>query len=176
MIAKSTIDNRQPEIRQRSGFTLVELLLALAISAMLLAALGAAFNASAMNYRENEKIFKTINNARQALFRMTRQLRTANGVDPSAPNNECTLMTDGNEDITYRFNNADGKLYLVTNDDLLDDDYVLCENVTAMTCTKNAVLEDTTWVVKSVQISITVSCDDMERTIAAAAVVRRNLN
>ena len=165
MVAKSKINSR-------FGFTLVELLLALAISAMLLAAVATAFNASAMNYRENEKIFKTINNARQALFRMTTQLRTADAVDPNAPSNECTLLTPAGENITYRYDSTDSKLYLDTN----GNSYVLCENVTAMTCTKNAVLEDTLLKVKSVQISLTVACDDRERTIAAAAVVRRNLN
>ena len=169
MIAKSRINNH-------FGFTLVELLLALAISAMLLVAVSVAFNASAMNYRENEEIFKTINNARQALFRMTSQLRTADAVDPNAPSNECTLITASVENITYRFNSGDSKLYLVTNDDPSDSDYVLCENVTAMTCTKNAVFEDPIWKVKSVQISLTVSSGDMTRTLAAAAVVRRNLN
>ena len=139
---------------------------------MLLAAVAAAFHASAINYRENEEIFRTINNARQALFRMTSQLRTADAVDPCAPNNECTLVTPSSENITYRYNSGDNKLYLDTN----GNSYVLCEYVTAMTCTKNAVLDDTIWKVKSVQISITVACGDMERTIAAAAVVRRNLN
>jgi prepilin-type N-terminal cleavage/methylation domain-containing protein len=169
MIAKSKINNW-------SGFTLVELLLALAISTMLLTAVGVAFNASAVNYRENEEIFKTVNSARQALFRITSQLRTADAVDPNAPSNECTLITAGGEDITYRFDSGDRKLYLVTNDDLSDSDYVLCENVTTMTCTKNAVLEDSQVKVKSVQVSLTVSSGDMDRTIAAAAVVRRNLN
>jgi prepilin-type N-terminal cleavage/methylation domain-containing protein len=172
MTAKSTIDNRQPKIKPRSGFTLVELLLALAISAMLLTAIGAAFNASAVNYRENEKMFKTINNARQALVRMTRQLRTANMVDPDAPSNECSFFTSAGENLTYEYRSADNKLYLITNSDA--QEYVLCENVTAMSFSK--ALTDEGDDCKSVQISITVSCDDMERTIAAAAVVRRNLN
>ena len=169
------IGHRPSAIGNRCGFTMVELLLALAIAAMLLAAVAVAFNASAVSYRENEEIFKTINSARQALFRMTSQLRTASAVDPNAPSNECTLITAGGEDITYRYNSGDGKLYLVTNDDLSDGDYVLCDRVTAMTCTKNAVLEDSQVKVKSVQISMTVSNGDMERTMAAAAVVRRNL-
>ena len=155
-----------------AGFTLVELLLALAISAMLLAALGVAFNASAVNYRENEEIFKTINHARQALFRMTSQLRTADAVDPSAPSNECSFFTSAGEDLTYEFRNADHKLYLITNSDA--QEYVLCDNVTAMTFGRT--LTDEGDDCKSVQISITVSSGDMERTIAAAAVVRRNLD
>lgn len=156
--------------RYKTGFTLVELLLALAISAMLLAAVGAAFNASAMNYRENEETFKTINNARQALFRMTSQLRTADAVDPADPNNECSFITSAAEDVTYRFNSADNKLYLDTN----GNSYVLCDNVTAMSFTR--ILTDDGLDCKSVQISMTVACGDMTRTLAAAAVVRRNLN
>ena len=162
--------------RQRTGFTIVELLLALAIGSMLLAAIAIAFSASIINYRENEDIFKTVNSARQALFRMTSQLRTANAVDPNSPNNECTLITASGDDITYRYNNGDNKLYLITNDDLSDSDYVLCDNVTAMTCTKNSVLEDMQIKVKSVQISITVAIGNLQRTVSTAAVIRRNLN
>lgn len=159
--------------RMWSGFTLVELLLALAISAMLLTAIGVAFNASALNYQENEKIFKTINNARQALFRMTTQLRTANMVKPD-PNvsNECSFFTSAGEDLTYQFRSADNKLYLITNSD--GQEYVLCDNVQAMNFSKT--LTDEGDDCKCVQISITVAFDNMERTLAAAAVVRRNLN
>jgi len=162
--------------RHKTGFTIVELLLAIAIAGMLLVAVAVAFNASATNYRENEEIFRTINTARQALTRMTSQLRTADGVDHTAPANECTLMTADGKDITYRYDSGQGVLYLVTNYDLTDSDYVLCENVTAMTCTKTAVVEASQTVVKSVQISITVTSGDAQRTVSAAAVIRRNLN
>ena len=191
---KSTIENPQSKIcrsfagaqdacarrpattagRVLGAFTLVELLLALAIAGMLLAAVAVAFNASAINCRENEEIFKTINNARQAMFRMTTQLRTADPVDPCAPNNECSLITAGGEDITYRYDSGAKKLYLVTNSD--GQQHVLCDNVTAMTCTKNSVVEDTELKVKSVQISMTVASGDMQRTVSTAAVIRRNLN
>jgi prepilin-type N-terminal cleavage/methylation domain-containing protein len=107
------------------AFTIVEMLLALAITALLLAAVTTAFNASLTNYQQNEDIFKTINKARQALFRITTQLRTASAVEPNAPANECSLITADSNDITYRYDGADNKLYLVTNDDLFDSDYVL---------------------------------------------------
>jgi prepilin-type N-terminal cleavage/methylation domain-containing protein len=163
-------------IKYKSGFTLAELLVSLAIAAILLVAVAVAFQASAINYQRNEEIFRVINSARQALFRMTSQLRTANAVDPNAPSNECTLITAAGENITYRYNSGDNKLYLVTNDDLTDSDYVLCDNVTAMSCTKTWVVEDTVIKVKNVQISITVASDDVEKTISAAAVIRRNMN
>jgi len=162
--------------RCKTGFTIAEILLALAIAGILLAAVATAFNASAINFRENEEIFRVVNNARQALFRMTTQIRTADAVDPNAPANECSFITAAGEDLTYRYNAADKKLYLITNGDLSDPDYVLCDNVSALTCTKNSVLEDSTVKVKSVQISMTVGFGDLQRTVSTAAVVRRNLN
>ncbi len=160
--------------KYKTGFTIAELLIALAISAMLLVAVAFAFNASAVNYQENEDIFRTINNVRQALFRMTSQLRTANAVDSTAPNNECSFITAANEDITYQFRIAENKLYLITNVD--SNEYVLCDNVTAMTFTKTSVIEDTLIKVKSVQISMTVVSGNVQKTISAAAAIRRNLN
>ena len=163
------------DARYENGFTIAELLIALAITGLLLVAVAVAFNASITNYRENEDIFKTINTARQALLRITSQLRTADAVDPCTPNNECTLITAGRDDITYRYNNGDSKLYLITNDDLSDSDYVLCDNITAMTFTKNTATEDAVVYVKSVQISMTVISGNVQRTVSAAAAVRRNL-
>ena len=154
-----------------TGFTIAELLIALAITAILLAAVAVAFNASITNYRENEDIFKTINSARQALSRITSQLRTANAADPNSPDNECSLITADGNDITYRYNNGDPNLYLITN----GSSYVLCDNVTAMTFTKNTATEDAMVYVKSVQISMTVVSGNVQRTLSAAAVIRRNL-
>jgi len=161
-------------IKYKTGFTIAELLISLAISAMLLVAVAVAFNASSVNYQENEDIFKTINNARQALFRMTSQLRTANAVDSAAPNNECSFITAAGEDITYQFRAADNKLYLITNSDA--QEYVLCDGVTAMTFTKTSVVVDTVIIVKSVQISMTVVSGNVQKTISTAAAIRRNLN
>ena len=160
----------------RRGFTIVELLVGLAITGFLLAAVVAAFNASAISYRENEDIFRAINIARGGLSRMTAQIRTADAVDVNSPANECTLLTSGGEDITYRYDSTDDTLYLVTNDDLDDDDFVLCEDVTAMTFTRNTASAGALVYVKSVQMSMTVTSGNVQKTVAAAAVVRRNLN
>jgi prepilin-type N-terminal cleavage/methylation domain-containing protein len=177
MIFDFMIDRIMKNKKYKPGFTIAELLVALAIAAMLLAAIAVAFNASAANYQENEDIFKAVNSARQALFRITSQLRTATTVDPNAPSNECTFITGAGENITYQYNNGDGKLYLITNDDLSDSDYVLCDNVTAMNCTKTTGIDDNGWIiVKSVQISLTVASDDVQKTISAAAAIRRNLD
>ena len=162
--------------KQKHGFTVAELLVALAISGFLLAAVAFAFQSSIVNYTQNEDIFKSINSSRQALFRITTQLRTAEAVDPNTPANQCTFLTPANESITYDYRSADNKLYLITNSD--SSEYVLCENVTAMTFTKDTFVdaEDGFTKVKSVQVSMTVKNGDIEKTISAASVIRRNLN
>jgi len=152
-----------------AGFTIAELLVALAVTGLLLAAVAVAFNSSVINYRENEDIFKTMNSARQALLRMTNDLRTANAVDPCSPANECALQNSSDEFMTYRYSGADQKLYL----DYDGNSYVLCDNVTAMTFERNTAGSPT--YVTSVQLSITVSSGNIERRVCAAAVVRRNL-
>ena len=160
-------------INNKKGFTIAELLISLAISAILLAAVAFAFQSSITNYSENEDIFKTINSARQALCRITTQLRTADFLDPCSPENQCSFYTPEHELITYDYRSADQKLYLVSG----GKDYLLCENVTAMTFTKDTFIHDVFGPsVKSVQISMTVQNGDVTNTISAASVIRRNLN
>ena len=169
--------------KSTAGFTIAELLIALAVMGILLAAVAVAFNASFTNYRENEDIFKSINKARQALARMTTQIRTAGcmfsgsfmAVSTVDPNNRCSLYTTTGigecEYITYEYRSADNKLYLITNSD--GHEYVLCDNVKAMSFIKTLTADGSE--VKSVQISMTVASGDTQRTISAAAVIRRNL-
>ena len=158
--------------KSAAAFTMAELLIALAITGLLLAAVAVAFNASIINYRENEDIFKTINSARQALVRITSQIRTGL-VDPCDISSEdrCKLLCADGSEITYRYDNGDNKLYL--HDHSTATDYVLCKNVTAMTFKKDN--GTPTGDVKNVQISMTVTSGDIERTVSAAAVVRKIL-
>lgn len=162
------------QVRYKKGFTIVELIIALAISSILLAAVAFAFQSSIMNYSENENIFKTINSARQALCRITTQLRTADIVDPNTPSNQCSFYTPAHELITYDYRSAENKLYLVTG----GNEYILCENVTAMTfdVSDTFIDEDNYIRVRSVQISMTVKNGEIENKISAAAVIRRNLD
>ena len=157
--------------KKSDAFTLVELLLGLAITVVLMVAVAAALNASVTNYKTNEDIYKAMNGARQAMTRMTSQLRTGYWVDPSAPGNQCSFKTAANEDITYEFRSADNKLYLITNAN--GNEYVLCDNVTAATFTKTQTEDGTDC--KSVQISMTVTIGSISQSLSAASVIRRNL-
>lgn len=157
--------------RYPRGFTIVEMLVALAITAILLTAIAVAFNASIINYNENQKIFKAINMARQALSRITTQVRTGM-VDPNniSDQTRCKVLCADGSTVTYRYESGQHKLYLNTS----GVDHLLCDNVTAMTFKKDN--GTPTGDVKSVQISMTLVSGDVQQTVAAAAVVRKVLN
>jgi prepilin-type N-terminal cleavage/methylation domain-containing protein len=152
--------------RHNHGFTIVELLIALAITGILL-----AFNASIINYTENQNIFKAINGARQALSRITTQVRTGL-VDPNniSDQTRCKVLCADGSTVTYRYESGEQKLYLNTS----GVDHLLCDNVAAMTFKKDN--GTPTGDVKSVQISMTVVSGDVRQTVSAAAVVRKVLN
>jgi len=173
--ASLAMTSRQITRNKALGFSIIELLIALAMAGLLLTAVAVAFDASANSSRENQELFKIVSPTRAALFRITSQLRTAVAVDPNTATNQCSLITATGEDLTYQYKSGDGKLYLVTNDDSTDPDYVMCENITNMAFTKIIASRDGQTYVKSVQISITVSLGNNSRTIASAAVIRKNL-
>jgi prepilin-type N-terminal cleavage/methylation domain-containing protein len=167
------MENQKSHTRNRTsgrGFTIIECLISLAITAVLMVSLGVAFNASITNYRENEQMFRTINSARQALTRITSQLRTGHYVDPAAPTSECSFFTDANDNLTYEFRSEDKKLYLITNSD--GHEYTLCDHVSAASFIKTP---DGHGDCKSVQVSLTIENGGRQRSLAAAAVIRRNL-
>ena len=166
---KNTKCNRTNyKCKRLAGFTFVEILVSLLVTAMLVTAVAIAFNASIMNYNANEDIFKAVNKARQALTMITTQLRTAKAVQTDSPSNECTFISAADEDITYQFNPSQNKLYMIKNG---IGTYLLCDDVTNMTFTRNIGGS----YVKSVQISMTVASGDVQETFSAAVVIRKNL-
>ena len=154
------------------GFTMAELLISLVIMGMLLAAVATALNASIINYNENEKIFKHMNTARQALVRMTTQIRSGL-VDPNNIANEqqCDVICSDVSHVRYHYDAVNDQLLLY--DYATAQDYLLCDNVTALTFKKDN--STTSGDVESVRISITVSDGTMEQKLSAAAVVRKVL-
>jgi prepilin-type N-terminal cleavage/methylation domain-containing protein len=165
-----------------AGFTLIEIMIALALLAMLMAAVGAAVHASMTNYRENEEMFRAMSTARQALMRITTDLRTASEVSSLDPAGQCTIDLDGdaehngtaNWDITYQFDSAANTLNFIqyNADGTVYASNVLCRNVTGMTFTRTPATGDSA---RSVRISMTVTAGDHAQTVSTAAVIRRNL-
>lgn len=156
---------------KKYGFTIAEMLVALAVMGILLTAVAVAFNASATNYNENQDMFNATNAGRQAMMRMTTQLRTASAVAPTEANTQCSLVTADNQSVRFRYDSTAHVLYLSYLDagSNITSSYALCRNVTEMTFNRTVV----SGVVKSVQMSMTVTVGNNSQTIASAVVLRK---
>ena len=157
--------------KSRFGFTIVEILIALVILALLLTAVAVALQASVINYRENEDMFKAMNAARQVLCRITTEVRTAQevyivGETPQ----QCSMRTADGSVIRYQYDPDTDELSLETG----GNSYLACENISDMTFVRSTVVGDPTRV-RNVQISMTVTVGGVSQTVCTAAVVRRNL-
>ena len=157
------------------GFTLVEIIISLAIAAMVLTAAAIAFDACITNYQVNKDISESVIKANQVLSRMVSDLRCATAVMTSEPNSQCTMITAAGDDITYRFEPSEGRLYLVENH-VPPTSHILCEGVSS------AVFDRTTAVdelgaayVKDVRILLTVGQGNSAQKACAAVAIRRNL-
>jgi prepilin-type N-terminal cleavage/methylation domain-containing protein len=153
----------------QSAFTLIEVLLSLAILGILLAALGTAFNASAMNYRENRNLSEAMNTARMATDKMVTLIRTGQPDPTDTAANTCRLVTADGTDMTFSYNSTQKKLYCVIG----GANHVLCDNVTAMTFSKT--LSGDADCVTRVLMSMTVQVGDVSKTVTSAVLVRKNL-
>ncbi|GEM_PF-1536755 len=174
--------------RKKTAFTLIEILVSLAITAILLSAVAMVFSASLVNYQENQRLYESSITARQAMERMTSQLRTAIWVDPYAPDDECDFITHldgdhshGREDIgcehcrhfAYSFDSENNRLVLLDIDN--DTDHILCENVTGIKFRRETATQEDEVYVRSVQIKMTVGEGSASQTLTGAAVVRKEL-
>ena len=159
-------------LNHHSGFTLVELLMALAISALLLSGLGIAFSASMTSYTVNKETYNGLNNARLGLSRMVSELRTGYWVDPNAGLSQCNFYTADGHDIGYDYRSEDKTLYIVTHDD--NSEYVLCRDVESATFTK--IPTEDSGDCQSVHIDLTVSSGSVQQTFSQSVAIRRNLD
>ena len=166
------------------GFTIAEMLVALAVMALLLTAVAVAFNAAVINYTENSEIFNAINTGRQAMLRMTNQFRTAGSVTAEGISrwsdepftDRCSFTPcDSNLPFSGQFRyyatgdatHIPKSIYVKSN----GNDYLLCDHVSAMTFSR----QPTTGTVTSVQMSMTVTVGDNSQTVAGAVVLRKAL-
>ena len=174
--------------KTQTGFTMVEVLISLTILATLMTAVAFAFDAAVTNYQTNKGIYETVNTGRQALLRITNDLRTANIValetdDSPNQNSQISLFTRNGDNITYRFDNTDNILYY--DDNTGGNSYALCNRVTAATFnrTEHQIDRDngaggveTIPAVRDVRIVLTLTDEtgNISQTLAAATLIRKN--
>jgi type II secretory pathway pseudopilin PulG len=166
---------------RRLGLSLVEVMVSLAITATLLTAAAAAFNASSNVIQTNDEFFRATQAARISLHQIITQVRRGS-VNTASTSTSLRLITaaqddgSGEDDVTYSFVPAENKLKLITNDDPADPDYTLASNVDNITFEVETG-EDYTHApcVTRVTVAVTVKVGDNVVTLSGAACPRRNL-
>jgi len=163
--------------RSCPGFSLVEVMISLAISAMLLAAVAAAFSASTAAVENNDQFFRASQSARVALNLMLTEIRRCNAVNvPSAT--RIDMITADLQDLsfvyTYDSTRQTGKLMLIKND--TGAQYTLADHVAAMTFANDTALGagNVTYVAR-VAIAMNVENKDNQVRLAGSAAPRRVL-
>jgi len=119
--------------KSRRGLSLAEVMISLAISAMLLTAVAAAFTASSDAIDVNDQFFRASQAARVSMTQILTEIRRANAVGIPANNATLSMITHDGKDRTYKYFPTESKLKLITNDVLTDPDYTLASNCTSTT-------------------------------------------
>ena len=115
-------------VRGRRGMSIIEVLISLAIVAMLLTAVAAAFSSSAQIIETNDQFFRASQAARVSLNQILTEVRRSHAV--SAPTSgRIDMMTFDMKDRSYVYDPAAKTLKLITNDITTDPDYTLASNV-----------------------------------------------
>jgi len=119
--------------KSRRGLSLAEVMISLAISAMLLTAVAAAFSASSEAIDQNDQFFRASQAARVSMTQILTEIRRANAVQVPGNNKSLSMITFDNKDRTYSYDSDAQKLKMITNDVLTDPDYTLASNCTSTT-------------------------------------------
>lgn len=114
--------------RVRRGFTLVEILISVAIMAVLLMATAAALQASIDSFSANQAAADTLQRGRIAMMRMSAQLRAGTDHLPSTASKQTSFiggaavtdtgvrfLNDADETILYRLDPTSGDLTVTVN-------------------------------------------------------------
>lgn len=165
--------------RKTTGFSLVEILISLALMAALLTSVAAAIQASLQSYRENETITEASQTARSCLARMMREVRTADEVDSTSARLTILPPADGSGLTQIQYELSGGALYYrrtvggtTTSQALLaatDDVRISSFNISRVTGSSGG-----TTYTKSITARIGLAADGQNFYTTASASLRRN--
>lgn len=166
------------------GWSLIEVMLTLAISAMLLTAIAGAFSASASAIRENDRFFRATQAARVAMNQILDAVRRAHAVQlttsaspPSTVSSSWveSLTFDGH-DYTYQY--ANGQLVLIDNGTTGSPQFTLAHNVTSAQFVGEYAPNPNTGALRCVKVTldIVIEIGDNQVHLSGSAVPRRTIS
>lgn len=163
--------------RKQHGFSLVEILLALTILAILLASICAAFEGSLTSYRENDEVAAATQLGRSILTRMTREIRTCSDINSTETQVVVTPYDNGSglTQIVYELEN--GILYYRQTVNSQQTSYPLLgsgdnSSVTSFSIVREDDLEGNPI---SATIHLELAVDNTPLILNASAVLRKQL-
>ena len=162
---------------QRRAFTMVELLVSLAITALLLASVAVGTHAYLKSYRDNERIVSLTETSRFVLSRMMVEARAATDLDSTATQLTITPIDDGSglQQIQYEY--VGGKLhYRQTVSGQQSDQVLIGDGSDDITISVFSILreDDAEGTPVSVKVRLVLARDNESFPLTASAVIRRN--
>jgi type II secretory pathway component PulJ len=118
--------------KSRWGLSLVEVMISLAISAMLLTAVAAAFTASSDAIETNDEFFRASQAARVSMNQILTEIRRANTIKTVSTSTNLAMNAHDSKDRDYVFDAGAKKLMLVTSDPMAPN-YTLASNCNSAT-------------------------------------------
>ena len=157
----------------KHGFTLMEVLIGLAVLAMLMAAIGAAVHSSLQSYTENEKSLALTQAARAVLDRMMREVRTAADVDSTT--HTLTIDEDGTGQNVVEYQFYPGSFYYTQTAGGQTNTYPLLAYGDDVTVTDFSVLREDSAEGDPLSVTVRLTLAMRDRTFAmtATSAVRR---
>jgi prepilin-type N-terminal cleavage/methylation domain-containing protein len=142
-------------MKKQAGFSLVEILIVILLSALILSAVSGVFVTQAKTYKMQELVIDTLQNSRQTMAMMTKEIRLAGYKTPESTlvgvaqadattlrilsdRNQDGAISGSSEDVTYRYDANNLKILrnnnlLLDNVELLDFVYTLDDGSTTQT-------------------------------------------
>jgi len=165
---------------RRSGFSLVEALLGLAILAILLTALGTAVYSAMESFRENERVATASQVTRAVLNRMMREVRTAAAVDANSTSITIIPPPDANgfTQIQYCYDATAKVLRYTKTISGTPYSYVACGEGGTLTAFAVTTATGQDWqgltCIKNVRVTMALKLGPETFTVTASASPRRN--
>jgi hypothetical protein len=161
-------------MRAAAGLGLIEAVISLAITAMLLGAVAAAFSAASNSIEINDQFFTASQGARVGLNQVLAAIRRAQSL--AVTTNQIDMFTYDGKPRSYIYDSGTQILRLVTNDILTDPDYTVARNVTSFafaadTFTDGGGISH----VSRVSINFTVQVGNNQVGLAGSAAPRREV-